>query len=286
MNYSLPDFLSDVTVMNGSVPDVIEGPVSRGVLWQATADRFLIDVPGVARYLVELGTTIIIDPKSGALDTDIERFFRMAPLAALLNQRGVFAFHAAAVADENGAVLLAGESGVGKSALLAAMLKHGWSLLSDDLAVVSIANQCQPVIYPTFPDIALWPDMQRQLGYNPDELPYSPSKRRNLSLPRQFDASPHMLRGIYWMIDSDSKKCELSKLDGGGACFNVIGDLLYNSRIADVLFDRIKYMFCSASIVKAVPIFQLNLPYKGWELDEVVDMVITNHQEKLDELSI
>src|SRR5579871_2989591 len=108
----------------------------RGVLWQAAKDRFLLEVPSVARYLVEHGRRIAIAPTDGAAQADVVRFLRMAPLAALLYQRGVLVFHAAAATFGDEAVLLAGDSGAGKSALLARLVARGWTMLADDLAIV------------------------------------------------------------------------------------------------------------------------------------------------------
>jgi hypothetical protein len=48
--------------------------------------------------------------------------------------------HAAAVARDDDLVLLAGESGAGKTTLTLALLDAGWTYLTDDLAPVSIAT--------------------------------------------------------------------------------------------------------------------------------------------------
>lgn len=53
---------------------------------------------------------------------------------------GFVTLHAAAVARGDDLVLLAGESGAGKTTLTLALLDAGWTYLSDDLAPVSVAT--------------------------------------------------------------------------------------------------------------------------------------------------
>jgi len=110
---TLPDFLSDVSISNAAGPLHIKGITSRGVLWEAAPGCLLLNVPGVARYMIKDKKSITIEPQPSASKAEVLRFLRMTPLAALLFQRGILAFHAAAVADTRGAILIAGDSGTG-----------------------------------------------------------------------------------------------------------------------------------------------------------------------------
>lgn len=70
--------------------------------------------------------------------TDALRF-QMLELCEARLERFV-TLHAAAVARDDRVVLLAGESGAGKTTLTLALLDAGWTYLSDDLAPVEIAT--------------------------------------------------------------------------------------------------------------------------------------------------
>ena len=78
-------------------------------------------------------------------------------LPRALAHQGHFVLHAAAVASDDGAVLLVGGSGAGKSTLAAALLKRGWKVLSDDAVVVE-SRGSRPVAVPTYPGLRLNPD--------------------------------------------------------------------------------------------------------------------------------
>lgn len=81
-NIKLPAFLADVEICTAPVPHELGDGATRGVLWQAEKNRFLLQVPKVARYLVEDGQRISIDP-IGQQDEKIEEFLNLTPLAAL-----------------------------------------------------------------------------------------------------------------------------------------------------------------------------------------------------------
>jgi len=255
----LPDFLSDLSVTTASLPIALDGAIARGVLWQNAAGRFLLDVPGVARYLVEAGRTITIDPAPNAPVQKVEHFLGMLPLAALLYQRGLLAFHAAAVSNGDVALLLAGDSGSGKSTLLTALLQRGWRMLADDLAIVSLNEQGQPIVHPACSGIALWPESMKNLGIDADSLPYADANRRKYSLPEQCETNPQCLRGIYRL--SVHNKCEVEMEEmAGSARFQTTGTMLYNSHVADVLCNRVEYMRYVAAIVQSVSYRELRRP--------------------------
>lgn len=262
----LPDFLSGISIKIAAVSPHIDGATSRGVLWQAVPGRFLLDVPDVARYLVEDGRRVTIDPSPSAVEAHVHRFLRMTPLAALLFQRGILAFHAAAVAGAHGAVLIAGDSGAGKSTLLAAMLKRGWHFLADDLAAVDLNESAMPMVFPTFPELTLWPDAMEKL-----EIENNGKGRHALPMKGRFAASPQPLHAVY-LLSAHRDGIEISGIMGM-KLFDALATLSYNSRIADALFNRAAYMRTAAAIARAVPMRSLRRPRGRWCADELADLV-------------
>lgn len=268
----LPSFLTNIKIIYADVPAMLDGATAHGVLWQAAPERFLLDMPDVARYLVEVGCRVTIEPAAKAKEEVVTRFARMTPLAALLYQQGVLALHAAAVANAQGAVLLAGDSGAGKSTLLAALLQRGWSLLSDDLAVVDMDEEECPIVRPTFPEVALWSDALEKLTTDSDLLPRCDANRYLLSLPDQLAADPQPLRAIYWL--GVQSKDDIIRDDlSGGERFRAVSTLLYNSHIADALLDRVVYMRCATAIVRTTPIIHLRRPRGQWSVEGLADVI-------------
>ncbi len=160
----------DVAVSWGAVPRSLEAPRTRGPFHEARPGQFLFEIAGVARYLVEGGIQVTIDPCSGASEATVRLFLLKAALAVLLHQRGdLLPLHASAVDVGGGAVVLTGKSGAGKSTLAAELVRRGCGLLSDDLAPLRPADGRAEVL-PVFPRLNLWADAVRHFGSNTESL--------------------------------------------------------------------------------------------------------------------
>lgn len=267
-NTWLPGFLTAIEITSAALSSELDGAAVRGVLWQAVPGRFRLEVPEVARYLIEAGRRIVIDAMPQSDAGDVMRFLRMTPLAALLYQRGMLALHAAAVATSQGCILLAGDSGTGKSTLLAYLLQRGWALLADELAVVDLDKQGYPVVYPTFSEVVLWRDAVEQIGLPPMDA----GKRQIFNFTDRFCASPAPLRAIYWLRVEHPDQVEVCQL-AGTERFRALGALAYNSHIADVLLDRTAFFRVATALVQTVPLFRLRRPRGRWSAGELADVV-------------
>ena len=257
----LPAWLTDIQVESAPVSLAPDGVTARGVLWQAAPGRLWLDVPEVARYVVEDGKRIVVDPAPQSTEANVMRFLRTTPLAALLYQRGSLAFHASAIVNSDGAVLLAGDSGAGKSTLLAALLQRGWMMLADDLSPVNLDDCGRLVVWPTFADIRLWPDANQHLNLT------GPQDLSGLLAPV---AQP--LRAIYWLAVHNRDDIEVSELSGAER-FRALGTLLYNSHIADALLDRVAYFRLATAIAQSVPVWHLRRPRGKWSVQALIEEV-------------
>jgi hypothetical protein len=239
-------------------------------------------VPGVARYLVTDGRSVTIDAAPGARSTDVLRFLRMTPLAALLYQRGVLALHAAAAAGPRGAVLLAGDSGSGKSTLLAELLRRRWAMLGDDLSPVGLDRRGDPSVRPTFGEILLWPDALEGLNrVDPDgPRPFpdvlvgngASSGREVVELADRIAPGPLSLREIWLMAPHNESGIEVSEVTGADR-FAGIGRLGYNSQIASALLEPAAYLGLAGAVAARVPLRRLLRPRGRWSVDELADIV-------------
>lgn len=78
-------------------------------------------------------TRHLADPAAGAIAL-LEAI--VGTIVAGLHRGGLFAVHAGAVAGPSGAILIAGRSGQGKSTLVLGLVRRGYELLSDELALL------------------------------------------------------------------------------------------------------------------------------------------------------
>ncbi len=135
-------------------------------------DRVELEIEGIARYHIVGGTSIEVrvDPES---DRETAWFFLKAtPFGILILQRGELPLHAAALVPPGGnrALLVAGESGAGKSTTSALLVQAGWTLLNDDISRIAFPDGT-PVVCPGFQSLKLNADSLALLGLDRDSAP-------------------------------------------------------------------------------------------------------------------
>lgn len=127
-------------------------------------------------------------------------------LGFALRLKGRIALHASVVAIDEGAVLLLGESGSGKSTTAAAFAVMGYEILADDVCVL-IEIDDEFWVEAAYPGIRLWPDAANVM-FGPDNaLPrITPSwDKRYLDLSGEkyrFHSNRLPIGALYWLGES------------------------------------------------------------------------------------
>jgi hypothetical protein len=272
----------DARVEAAPVAPALAGEIASGVLWRAAVSRFLLDVPGVARYLVANGRSITVDPRPGAAPAAVARMLRGTPFAVLCYQRGITVFHAAAAARNNRAVLLAGDSAAGKSVLLAGLLARGWRMLADDLAPVRLNERGQPIVLPTYAELRLWPDAVERLRSDARRAGALPKPGAmdaagaegpwSFAVGDRFLCAPQRLRAVWWLSTHSRDRVQPRAIEGAEG-FEALGNLTYSSRIAGPVLDRVAHLRTAGAIAGRVPVRRVRRPRGRWSLDELADLV-------------
>ncbi len=149
---------TDVTVRRGPIPDDLPEPSTKGPNWTMAGDRFLLRLPGIARFLISAGREIVIETVAGKEEADAVIFLLGSALSIVLHQRGRMVLHASAVSVGGKAVLFCGPSGAGKSTLAAALNERGYPFVNDDVCCIGFAAGRPPVVLPDGRLLKLWED--------------------------------------------------------------------------------------------------------------------------------
>jgi hypothetical protein len=128
---------------------------------------FLLDVPGVARYRVEEGKRIFIEPLANASPENVRLFLLGSTMGALLYQRGLFPLHGSAVETPWGGMIFVGAQGSGKSTLAAEFRRFGYRLLSDDVSAIENTPQGLRIL-PALAQLRLCASAYERLGESPE----------------------------------------------------------------------------------------------------------------------
>jgi hypothetical protein len=92
---------------------------------------------------------------------DLTAYLYGPVLGFILRAWGRLALHASCVRIGDSALLLAGDSGAGKSTTAAALAARGYQVLSDDLTALTMDDGGHPLAWPSFDHLRLWPDAER-----------------------------------------------------------------------------------------------------------------------------
>ena len=265
----------DVTVRCGTVPATLPagpGHVTSAHIWQARPGAFLLHIEGVARYLVTDGRDVLIEPLGGDAD-DVAAFFVDTPLTVLLQQRSVVTLHAAGIATEAGAVLLLGRSGIGKSALAAALVERGSALLADDVTGIVPDAGGRPLALPAFPRQRLWAHTLDEMGWR--SKVHAPLRcgmekywlRAPRSCPTPLPVCAAFVLGSHNLPDISLE------LASPGIAFRLLSKYTHRKRAMQGSGQRPAHFRVITKMARHVPVTQVTRPAHPFLLDALADRV-------------
>jgi hypothetical protein len=264
---------ADIVVGRDAVPDVLfdspTRPTWRRVLHQVHDRGFLLDVPGVARYLVTDGRTITVQVVG---DLDSAALFLMgSPLAALLHQRGTLVLRASVIGTPQGAVVLMGESGVGKSVLAARLTQRGYPLVSDEMAVFSADPT--PTIHAGAPEIALWQHGCRLLEIAPESgRRLRPGLKKYAFSPVSSHALPMPVYRVYALRLNNEETVTITPIEGIARTM-ALNNGLYGLHIAADAGQVARYWLQIAQVATVTPMATITRPLGGCPVDDLIALM-------------
>ncbi|MGA3311310.1 MAG: hypothetical protein ABSD08_22295 [Xanthobacteraceae bacterium] len=145
-----------VTIRRGAVPEHLPHAAAAGPTWQIAGKQFLLRIPDIARFLLNSGSEIVVEPESDATAADVPIFILGTVFGILLHQREQIVLHASAVRVNGRAVLFCGSSGAGKSTLAAALAQRGYPLVTDDICTLTLDAAGAPLVHSDGRQLKLW----------------------------------------------------------------------------------------------------------------------------------
>jgi hypothetical protein len=263
---------ADVVISQGRIAsDSIADGKQLGPFLYANRRQLLLEVPEVARYLIENGNRITYQPL-GDIDADSIRVFLLGScFGALLFQRGFLVLHGNAVQIGDGCVICVGHSGAGKSTLAAAMVQRGHSLVADDVCAINARG----FIEPGFPRIKLWADTARQLGIDIQPLGrIRPGiDKFNWPLADNFCDASLPVRAVYVLQRHNKDEFALDEVSGMDR-FQLLRNNSYRQRYMKGMQLQPEHLKLCSTLAQRARIARITRPQAGFRLDALVDMVL------------
>lgn len=245
----------DIVIRIGDVPATLENAVTTGPNWQSAPSAFLLDVPGVVRFLVTAGSEIVVAPAIAIADAAI--FVMGTGLAIALFQRGTLVLHASAVIREDHAFAFCGPSGAGKSTLAALLCLDGaCAMLSDDVSAIDF-NGARPALRADGRRISLWEDVIDALGLT-DRRGMgvrSTLNKYHVDFPPYGGGDAPALRAIYLLAPlPEGSEPTFQRLPFGRAAF-ALDRNGYRPLLSRQIGERARKLEQMAQLVGQVPVY-------------------------------
>lgn len=236
--------------------------------------RVLLHVDLVARYRVEGGNRITVDPHPAASQQEIRVFLLGTCLGAALHQRGALVLHASGIGHDKGAVLFTGRSGAGKSTLLSELLRRGFRMLVDDVCAIEI-SEAGPIVTPSYPRTRLWADSAAHLDVSTAGLSRTREsmEKYERQLPDQFWSEPAPLRLIYHLAGPHSDGLGFTPLRPLEALPTLVANT-YRRFLLDALDTRRAHFSLVSRLAAEVPVIRVTRPADGFSAVEMADRVV------------
>jgi hypothetical protein len=230
---------------------------------------FALWIDGVGWYRVNPIAPTISVPATSPNPLRREEHAWGIPAALCLLERGDLPIHAAAVAVDDAAILLAAPGRFGKTTLAAAFLGAGHRLLAEDIGCLRVSPEPQIVPGPAM--LRVRRDVFDRLGVVGASVLWEEEERAHLAIDpgRRGDGSPVPLRGIVFLRSGD-----------GEPTLEPVRDLVALPDLWTLVFslpsddERVRRFQGIADVAARVPIWNLRRRLEFDQLDATVERIV------------
>ncbi|MBW7886441.1 MAG: hypothetical protein H3C34_28200 [Caldilineaceae bacterium] len=228
----------------------------------------------MARYLVQHGNEIVVQPVPASLDSDVRVFLLGSCFGALLHQRGLLVLHASGICVHNRAVIFTGRSGAGKSTLLGELLNRGHRMMADDVCAVVQDDDGTLVVLPAYPRTRLWADAAQKLEIDTGgmERTRPALEKYERQIPEQFWDRPAPLQRIYHLTSTNKDEIELDPLPRIPAFRSILHNT-YRQLFLDGLEMRQPHFRLVSAVASTVGVTTVVRPSGAFRLAELADRI-------------
>lgn len=152
----LYDGAIDIKVQYSIVPNALSDIQFKSGFFETNGKSILIKSLKFSKVLILNRHEIIVEPPGQMDEMSYFQFFLGPVLSAMLHLRGIMPLHASSVINDNQAILIAGNSGAGKSTIAHKALMNGYSMVTDDISAIDFEDPNYPKVWTGPPLIKLW----------------------------------------------------------------------------------------------------------------------------------
>jgi len=228
------------------------------------------------RMIVENGSSITYSLKENGNISYLKTYILGYGIAMLCLQQGRLAVHCSAVADNNGAILIAGESGAGKSTLTGEFLENGFRLMADDMAVVDTDERNNTIAYPAFPYQKLCGNTIREKYPDITELIYIDEYKDKFLVPYKppFRFHSEKLTGLFILQIHNERDIVIEEIKGINKLYAILHNLFLRALLGERLYEQ-AIVQPALQVIADIPVYCVKRPKDCDTIRELSGKLIT-----------
>lgn len=256
----------DVTIRWGSVST---GEVQQPI--ESDGDGLVLSISDIARFRIEGGKSILVDPEPGVPERNIRLFLLGSAFGALLHQRGLLPLHSNAIELDGRAIAFMGKAGAGKSTLAAWFHDRGHRILADDVCVVRFLADGRAVTLPGLPRLRLWQEALEATGREAGDYQrsYVGGKEWNkfdVPITRQTAVGEQLPLSAVYLLEQ-GEPFEIVRLEGLAAAEAIFAHTYRGAYVSAVKGEHSHWSAC-VTLVRNTPVYRVTRSWGFSEMEE------------------
>ena len=225
-------------------------------------------------YLIRGGKEIQIKIKNGYDHETIVPWLLGFCLSIALLQREIMTVHCSALEAGDGAILISGRSGAGKSSLAGKLLECGCKLMADDAAAVRCVND-KCMVFPAFPYQKLCANEVEKRKLNKADLYYIDEDKDKYLVPAgvNYEPDPQPLKYFFYIVKAPIEELRIQRISGFDSFMTVKNNLFLNCLHGDWATNPCVINQCMNIASKCI-VYLIARPEEKDTLEEMTERVM------------
>lgn len=255
---SLAGDTRQITIKYGKVPETLTGVTYSNPVISISATEALIHIEGTAWYYIDGENNVTIEAYPEVPEYAVRLYIFSIVLGILLHKNDIFSLHSSCIKVNDGAVIIAGQSGVGKSTLALGLYRKGYEILNDDISSVFLNEDKGPMVYPGVQHLKLWSQSLEKYEYNPGSFAKLRDELEKYSFPvERNNEHPLPLKAIYFLHERNETPIEKVELRTGMEKIKRLRNHTYRYKLIQHLQKTETHFRLATGIVPHVPFYDV-----------------------------
>lgn len=227
--------------------------------------------------LVEQGKRISYERKGNVSDLLLSAYLLGWGLSMLCYQQERLPLHGSCVAVSDGALLICGNSGSGKSTVTRELLSRGYTFLADDISVLHFNDNNTVSASPAFPYQKLCRDAVERLALPSEELIYIDEHKDKFLVPYKgtFPTAPVPVCGLAFLTVTENDSLTVTELSGVAKFQTCMNAMFLKPLLGEALYAP-ENGVVGLHLASRIPVYLIERPANRDYSKEIVSELLTH----------